>query len=232
MRWAFLLALFGVVACEPGDEQRPSGVPSELAGAVEAASVLGIAPPGHEMAPRLHWRIEVDGNSVNEVLVLAGDRGVRGRFEPRPAHPNSVDPIALTIIPPPSAGRPVRDVVASISAAVHARVDQRRVVQRVESSVTWDTGVGDCTEIADLTAAAIRGLGIDARVVGGAAPFNGEMRAHAWVEYDDGGTWIGIDPTWEQFPLGAGYVPLDRGAQTADLEYLESIGGRVSVVAL
>lgn len=219
----------GVVGCQRSASPEVVGVPDHLVEFVEQSGTLGVAPPRHDTAPRLTWRVEVDGTSDHEILVLAGDRGVRGRYEVGAPLPESVDAVALGMITAPSRGEALRDVALRVSRSVYTRVEQHRVVDRVEPLRTWERGVGDCSEISDLTAAALRGLGIDARVVGGAAPQGTEMRAHAWIEYDDGGTWIGLDPTWDEFPLGAGYVPLDRGALTRDLLRLEEIGGAVRV---
>jgi transglutaminase-like putative cysteine protease len=232
LRIVSVAALLFCIGCHPPvEEEEVLGVPAHVADAVEAAGSFGLAPEGYTSVPRLNWRVEIDGRPVDEFLVLAGNRGVRGRYESGPALDHSVDPIALGMITAPSVGVPVRDVAVAIAAAVHDRVEQTRIVARAEPGTTWAARVGDCTEMADLTAAALRGLGIDAHVIGGAAPAGNEMRAHAWVEFDDGGTWVGIDPTWNTFPLSAGYVPLDRGLLTRDLTHLEAIGDRVRVYA-
>lgn len=190
---------------------------------------VGNAPANIGELPRARWTIEVDGEASREVLTLRGHAGVVDRFSLRDALDDSVDPIALGVIAAPNVGVPVRDVALALGSSVHRHVEQRRVFEQQAPAATWEAGEGDCTELADLLASSLRGLGIQARVVGGAAAAGGDLRFHAWVEYRDGGDWIGIDPTWDEFPLHSGYVPLDVGATSADLERLEATITRTSV---
>lgn len=221
-----LLAVALFVGCqgEPEGEVGPA-----TAALIEEMSTVGGAPAGVEGLARATWRIEVDGEAPRTEVVLRGHAGVNERFERAAPHQPAVDPVSLGIVSEPVAGTPVRDVSLALSREIHARVVQRRVFERRSPADTWSVGEGDCTEIADLHAASLRGLGVPARVVAGAAATDGELRYHAWVEYEDGGSWIGVDPTWQVFPLHAGFVPLDAAPTAAELVGLEETIGRIRI---
>ena len=234
---ALLLLLIGCQSDRPSEvSQEPettqeAGPFGDPVGFLEAVSSVGDAPHDVAERARIRWRVTTEGEEPFDHLVLRGHGGVRGRFQPGPPLAGSVDAVALGIVGSPAAGTPVRDVASAVAEAVHARVEQRRVIVDQSPELTWRRAQGDCTEIADLTAAALRGLGIEARVAGGVAAAHGRLRYHAWVEYRDDGAWVGIDPTWDVFPLHAGFVVLDQARHTGELTRLEALIGRTQVSA-
>lgn len=228
-------------ACTPSGADAPSEVPAareqpnpfaDPVGYLDSISSVGDAPPGVAERPRVRWRIEVDTEAPTELLVLRGHGAVLSRFSGQAPLGHSVDPIGLGITTAPVEGTPIRDVADALADAIHQRIEQRRVVEEQDPARTWAIGEGDCTELADLLAASLRGLGVDSQVVGGVAAFEGELRYHAWTEYRDGDAWVGIDPTWDIFPLHAGYIPLDRAPFTDGLSRLESVITRTRISAI
>jgi transglutaminase-like putative cysteine protease len=93
----------------------------------------------------------------------------------------------------------------------------------------WDLRRGVCQDIAHLTVALLRGLGLPARYVSGylhpdARAEIGETvegQSHAWVEWWCGG-WEGYDPT-NGIPTGTRHVVIARARDYADVTPLKGI---------
>lgn len=87
---------------------------------------------------------------------------------------------------------------------------------------------GDCTEFADLLTTLARTLGMPARTVFGLAYADGPapaFRFHAWNELWVDGSWLVVDPTWNQIEADATHVPLPADPALA----LELLTGAVAV---
>lgn len=85
------------------------------------------------------------------------------------------------------------------------------VLTTAEEALEQRTGV--CQDYAHILAALLRMDGIAARYVGGL--MLGEGATHAWVEFYDGATWWGVDPT-NDCEAGDYYIALVRGRDHSD----------------
>jgi transglutaminase-like putative cysteine protease len=91
------------------------------------------------------------------------------------------------------------------------------------------TRVGDCNEHTALYVAMARSLGIPARINTGLAFTRGAFYYHAWPEiYIAQGTalgsWIPVDPTFNQFPADATHIRFARGGLEKQTAILPLIG--------
>ncbi len=93
----------------------------------------------------------------------------------------------------------------------------------------WDMSQGVCQDMAHLTVALLRAVGLPARYVSGylhplAAAEPGDERkgeSHAWVEYWDG-EWLACDPT-NLAPVGERHVVVAVGRDYGDVPPLKGI---------
>jgi len=125
---------------------------------------------------------------------------------------------------PYAAARAVGDLVRD-------QVAYRRGTTGVATSATeaWGLREGVCQDIAHVTLAMLRGLGLPARYVSGylhpdpgagiGQTVTGE--SHAWVEVWLG-TWFGFDPT-NGVPAGDSHVLVARGRDYADVTPLKGV---------
>ena len=73
---------------------------------------------------------------------------------------------------------------------------------------------GTCSEYTVLYAALCRAAGLPARIASGfAASPDGELVLHVWPEVFLG-EWVGVDPSWNAFPVGAAHVKTGSGLLT------------------
>ncbi|HVR69256.1 MAG TPA: transglutaminase-like domain-containing protein [Vicinamibacteria bacterium] len=90
------------------------------------------------------------------------------------------------------------------------------------------TRVGDCNEHTALYVALARALGIPARIAVGLVHLHGAFYYHAWPEVylaeEDGGLWLPVDPTLNQFPADATHIRLARGGLDRQAALLPVIG--------
>jgi transglutaminase-like putative cysteine protease len=93
----------------------------------------------------------------------------------------------------------------------------------------WNEGHGVCQDMAQLTVALLRSVGLPARYVSGylhpqpeAGPGTTAVgQSHAWVEYW-AGSWAPLDPTYGA-PVGERHVVVARGRDYADVPLLKGI---------
>ncbi|HET6345030.1 MAG TPA: transglutaminase-like domain-containing protein, partial [Myxococcota bacterium] len=85
---------------------------------------------------------------------------------------------------------------------------------------------GDCTEHSILYVALARAVGIPARVAVGIAywPPGDGFGWHAWAEIYVGGTWIAVDPTWNQPIADATHVKLADGGPAEQARIVMLLG--------
>jgi hypothetical protein len=91
---------------------------------------------------------------------------------------------------------------------------------------------GDCTEHAVLFTALARATGIPARRVSGLMYMGDEVQAfggHAWNEVAIDGSWIPVDPTWNQVQVDATHIKIGHGdeGETAHLWVLGRLAFRL-----
>ena len=100
---------------------------------------------------------------------------------------------------------------------------------RTNAQEAWDKGQGVCQDMAQLTLALMRAVGLPARYVSGylhpqadAEPGTTAVgQSHAWVEYW-AGSWVPLDPT-SGAAVGERHVVVARGRDYADVPPLKGI---------
>ena len=100
---------------------------------------------------------------------------------------------------------------------------------RTNAQEAWDKGQGVCQDMAQLTVALMRSVGLPARYVSGylhpqskAEPRTTAVgQSHGWVEYW-AGSWTPLDPT-SGAPVGERHVVVARGRDYADVPPLKGI---------
>ena len=97
-----------------------------------------------------------------------------------------------------------------LAALVHNTLEYVPGVTNVKTSAeeTLEHGRGVCQDFSHVLLALLRADGIPSRYVCGL--MRGEGATHAWVEFYDGGTWWGLDPT-NACEAGDFYIALARG---------------------
>lgn len=113
----------------------------------------------------------------------------------------------------------VDEAAAKIEAFVDQFISEKNLsVGYATAAEVAESGQGDCTEHAVLTAAMCRAVGIPARVVSGLVysdsffPGRDIFGGHAWAEYYNGKTWIGLDATRSDLGgFDAGHIAMATG---------------------
>jgi len=129
------------------------------------------------------------------------------------------------------AGLDPRAAAAEIATWVHQHVTYMPGTTGVQTSAqeAWDQGQGVCQDIAHLTVALLRTIGLPARYVSGylfpkpeAEPGDEVTgQSHAWVEYWTG-DWAACDPTNDS-AVGQQHVLVAAGRDYADVPPLKGI---------
>ena len=79
---------------------------------------------------------------------------------------------------------------------------------KTTASEAWAKGQGVCQDFTQILLGLLRSDKIKCRYVAGLIP--GEGATHAWVEFHDGDSWIGVDPTHNRF-CDETYMKLSHG---------------------
>ena len=130
-----------------------------------------------------------------------------------------------------AAGQPPRLAARSVADWVHDTVAYVPGSTGVQTGAqeAWELRKGVCQDIAHLTAALLRAVGIPVRYVSGylhpspdaAIGETVEGQSHAWVEWWCGG-WEGYDPT-NGVATGVQHVIVARGREYADVTPLKGV---------
>ncbi len=196
-----------------------------------------------------------DVQAAHRELVIRAEATVETRPVPRPARPlewavlreraaagrlqEYLRPTTRTAIAPALAARARQrtagadpfEAAAEIASWVSDRVAYVQGATGVQTSAqeAWDQGQGVCQDMAHLTVALLREIGLPARYVSGylhpqpdAAP--GDQTAgqsHAWVEYWTG-EWVACDPT-NQAQVAERHVLVAAGRDYGDVPPLKGI---------
>ncbi len=123
------------------------------------------------------------------------------------------------------------EAAAAVAAWVRERVEYMPGATGVQTSAqeAWDKSQGVCQDIAHLTVALLREVGLPARYVSGYLHPRPEAglgqavtgQSHAWVEYW-AGDWVAADPT-NRASVGEGHVVVARGRDYGDVPPLKGI---------
>jgi len=148
-----------------------------------------------------------------------------------PTPRTTVDPALAATARQRTADADPLEAAADIAALVRDRVAYVPGATGVQTSAqeAWDKGQGVCQDIAHLTVALLRKVGLPARYVSGYLHPYPEAdlgdtvagQSHAWVEYWTG-EWVAVDPT-NQAPVGVCHVVVARGRDYADVPPLKGI---------
>ncbi|MEU9266231.1 MULTISPECIES: transglutaminase family protein [unclassified Streptomyces] len=180
---------------------------------ITASSLVETAPPG-ALPPAPGWPEIAAHTAGSRLLEFAG-------------------PTARTTVPPKlvkkarkaAMGLDPHGTAEAVSAMVADQVSYLPGVTGVNTSAAeaWDQGAGVCQDIAHVTIALLRGLGLPTRYVSGYLhperdaelhrPVAGQ--SHAWVEYW-AGDWHGYDPTNRTRP-DESHVVVGRGRDYDDV---------------
>jgi transglutaminase-like putative cysteine protease len=130
-----------------------------------------------------------------------------------------------------AAGRPPLDAAQQVCLALHDAVEYVPGATAVHSAAAeaWAERKGVCQDMAQLTAGALRSIGIPTRYVSGYLHPRrdaalGEVvvgESHAWVEWWVG-QWVAFDPT-NAVPVTDSHVVLGRGREYGDVAPLRGI---------
>jgi transglutaminase-like putative cysteine protease len=130
-----------------------------------------------------------------------------------------------------TAGADPHEAAAEIASWVSGRVSYVQGATEVQTGAqeAWDMGQGVCQDMAHLTVALLREIGLPARYVSGylypqpgAKPGDTTQgESHAWVEYWDG-NWVACDPT-NLAQVGERHVVVAVGRDYGDVPPLKGI---------
>jgi transglutaminase-like putative cysteine protease len=204
--WGTLVSSFDILAAHRDLVIRATA-------SVETAAPAGLARPlaWPALAERagggqlLEYLIPTERTTVNQGLAEAARRRVAG-----------ADPL---------------ETAAEIASWVGSRVAYVPGATEVQTSAqeAWDQGQGVCQDMAHLTVALLREVGLPARYVSGYLYPHPEARpgdsvagqSHAWVEYWTG-DWAACDPT-SGATVGERHVVVARGRDYADVPPFKGI---------
>lgn len=112
-------------------------------------------------------------------------------------------------------GDNIHEQAILVSHSVHNKIEYVSESTDTETTAAkaFQQGKGVCQDYAHITIAILRNLKIPARYCAGL--IEGEGKTHAWVEYYDGSTWYGIDPTNDK-AIEYGYIKISSGRDCSD----------------
>jgi hypothetical protein len=114
-------------------------------------------------------------------------------------------------------------VAMQLNAWVNYAVKDRVTFGVPDALEVFRTRVGDCNEHTQLYVAMARAIGIPARIAAGLAYVDGKFYYHAWPEVFLG-DWVGVDPTFGQFPADAAHLRFTIGGLGRQTELLRLMG--------
>lgn len=225
-----------------GDGFRMQREPADLAvlvaepQAVQAVEVPldgAIGPPGEiaRLSLRLprQWAALI-GPAPGQTIETSGAHALLTvRRTPARAGPANVehDPRAAVAVLR-NAGLDAPDLVRELVALVHASLSYDASVMPVGPRDALAKGRGSCRDYASLFALWAREMGLTTRIVTGLA-YLGDRRGafglHAWNEVQMNGTWVAVDPTWNQAPADATHIrlPVEPDAMLRAFEALDEM---------
>ncbi len=131
----------------------------------------------------------------------------------------------------------VRRRAERLTREVNSLIEKKPTVSLPSALEVLRTKVGDCNEHTALFVALARSIGIPARINVGVAYVRGAFYYHAWPEVfiaegSGRGTWLPVDPTFNQFPADATHLRLARGGLDRQAAILPLIGKVKMAVSL
>lgn len=120
--------------------------------------------------------------------------------------------------------RDPREIAERINRWVHDSLRKEVTVGIPSALQVLRSRRGDCNEHAQLFVALSRAAGVPARVAAGLAYLDGKFYYHAWPEVFLR-NWVGVDPTFGQFPADASHLRFVAGGLARQAELLRLVGG-------
>jgi hypothetical protein len=114
-------------------------------------------------------------------------------------------------------------VARQLNTWVHDSIAGRVTFGVPSALEVMKTRVGDCNEHTQLYVAMARAIGLPARVAAGLAYVDGKFYYHAWPEVFLG-DWVGVDPTFGQFPADAAHLRFTIGGLERQTSLLRLMG--------
>ncbi|MFJ8108900.1 transglutaminase N-terminal domain-containing protein [Streptomyces sp. NPDC096132] len=180
---------------------------------ITASSLVETAPPD-EPVPALAWPEIAERVATSRLLEFAG-----------PTVRTTVPPKLVKKARKAVAGLDPHETAVAVSSLVADRVAYLPGATGVNTSAAeaWEQGAGVCQDIAHLTIALLRGLGLPTRYVSGYLHPEREAelhrpvagQSHAWIEYW-AGDWHGYDPT-NRTRADESHVVVGRGRDYDDV---------------
>lgn len=210
-------------------------------------SAFDIQEPHHELTIRAETTVETKAAAAPArplPWALLRERAAAGRLQEflTPTRRTAVDPALAETARQRTADADPLEAAAEIATWVSDRVAYVTGVTGVQTSAqeAWDKGQGVCQDMAHLTVALLRAVGLPARYISGylhprpeAEPGDEvEGQSHAWVEYWTG-EWVACDPT-NQAQVGERHVLVAAGRDYSDVPPLKGIyhGAPASTMAV
>jgi len=116
-----------------------------------------------------------------------------------------------------------RTAAALLNRWVHDSIADRVTFGVPSALEVLKNRVGDCNEHTQLYVAMARAIGIPARIASGLAYVDGKFYYHAWPEVFLG-DWVGVDPTFGQFPADAAHLRFTIGGLERQTSLLRLMG--------
>jgi hypothetical protein len=114
-------------------------------------------------------------------------------------------------------------VAQELNTWVHDSITPRVTFGVPSALDVLKTRVGDCNEHTQLYIAMARAVGLPARIAAGLAYVDGKFYYHAWPEVFMG-EWVGVDPTFGQFPADAAHLRFTIGGLERQTSLLRLMG--------
>lgn len=114
-------------------------------------------------------------------------------------------------------------VAEQLNRWVHDSIGARTTFGVPSALEVLKNRVGDCNEHTQLYVALARAIGLPARVAAGLAYVDGKFYYHAWPEVFLG-EWVGVDPTFGQFPADAAHLRFTIGGLERQTSLLRLMG--------
>jgi hypothetical protein len=207
------LFVFGMVPLD-----QPIGPPEKVRQLVLEVDGAG----AHKLVDGPRQAVTRDEEARTVTLRLGAGQGADG-----PIDPEQIDEaLAETVQFPTRSAGVVALARRAVGEAKEPREKVLRLVRFVSEYVSDDLlpgelsvpqivarRKGDCTEHARLFVTLARAAGIPAREVGGLLYMGDTLQkfgGHAWAEVALDGRWVPVDPLWNQVPVDAAHVTLDR----------------------
>ena len=234
---------------ETAERAQTMAVPGRMR--VDLLAASSVVPDGEvtigEPRDVRRLRLRVDGLDLSAPDIDGTAQRVAGTTlelrDPQFLAPQPADPDAPRYLAPePFIESDAPEIVAEMQAAlrgvsgsraraekltryVNALLDKKPTVSLPSAREVLRTKVGDCNEHTALFVAMARAAGIPARIAVGLVYIHGAFYYHAWPEvYLDGGVWLPVDPTLNQFPADATHLRLARGGLDKQAAILPLIG--------